>query len=148
MYLGSSLRVESKSYPMAGIFPVIFQLEKRPQGHGYTVVEVAGRNPFYERGIVLKGHEFHYSRVIEYRHRKGVVFSFRMGRGQGMLKGKDGISYKNVLATYTHLHAYGAPQWAEGLVRRAGRYKEERSRNVKKTRSRGGIAGKELRVVK
>lgn len=144
MYLGGSLLVDGKSYPMAGIFPVIFQLEKRPQGHGYTIVEVAGRNPFYERGIILKGHEFHYSRVIDYRYRKGVAFSFRMDRGQGMFKGKDGISYKNVLATYTHLHAYGAPQWADGLVRGAGRYKEERLRNVKKTRSRRGTPGKKL----
>ncbi|MEJ2697371.1 MAG: cobyrinate a,c-diamide synthase [Candidatus Sulfobium sp.] len=126
MYLGSSLRVDNKSYPMTGIFPVAFGLEKRPQAHGYTVVEISRRNPFYERGIVLKGHEFHYSAVIDYRYTKGVTFSFRMKRGEGLIRGRDGICYKNVLATYTHLHAYGAPQWADGLVQAARRYREEK----------------------
>jgi cobyrinic acid a,c-diamide synthase len=147
MYLGSALRVDNKSYPMAGIFPVVFGLEKSPQAHGYTVVEISRRNPFYERGIVLRGHEFHYSRVIDYRHKHGVTFSFKMKRGQGLIEAKDGICYKNVLATYTHLHAYGAPQWADGLIQRASRYKEERSGNVKKGRGRKGSAGKELRGV-
>ncbi len=148
MYLGRSLRVGKRSYAMAGVFPIMFGLEEKPQAHGYTIVETSRRNPFYERGVVLKGHEFHYSRVIDYRHRKGVSFAFRMQRGQGLVDGNDGICYKNVLATYTHLHAYGVPQWADGLVQRAKRYKEERSRNVKKGRSRKGAAGKELHRVK
>jgi cobyrinic acid a,c-diamide synthase len=145
MYLGSALRIDDRTYPMAGIFPVVFGLEKKPQAHGYTVVEIRRSNPFYARGIVLKGHEFHYSRVIDYRHKTGVTFAFDMKRGQGLIEGRDGICYKNVLATYTHLHAYGAPQWADGLLQRAGRYKEERSRNVKKGRGSKGTAGKELR---
>jgi cobyrinic acid a,c-diamide synthase len=148
MYLGSALRIDNRTYPMAGIFPVVFGLEKKPQAHGYTVVEIRRRNPFYARGIVLKGHEFHYSRVIDYRHKTGVTFAFEMKRGQGLIEGRDGICYKNVLATYTHLHAYGAPQWADGLLQRAGRYKEERSRNDKKGRGSKGTAGKELRGLK
>lgn len=130
MYLGSALRVGNKSYSMTGVFPIVFGLEKKPQAHGYTVVEVNKRNPFYERGVVLKGHEFHYSRVISYQYERGITFSFRMNRGQGLIKGRDGICYKNVLATYTHLHAYGSPQWADGLVQGAKRYKEWRSLNV------------------
>ena len=32
------------------------------------------------------------------------------------MDGLDGICYKNVLATYTHLHALGCPEWAEGMI--------------------------------
>ena len=42
-----------------------------------------------------------------------------MERGTGIFKDRDGALYKNVLATYTHLHALGTPEWARALVRNA-----------------------------
>jgi cobyrinic acid a,c-diamide synthase len=130
MYLGKELLLDGKTYPMAGVFPLKFRLEKRPQAHGYTIVEVDRQNPFYAPGTILKGHEFHYSRVVESAGREGINFSFRMRRGQGIEKKLDGICYKNTLATYTHVHAYGAPEWAESLVRQALLYKTERKKSV------------------
>jgi cobyrinic acid a,c-diamide synthase len=47
-----------------------------------------------------------------------------MRRGVGIEKDKDGILYRNVLATYTHIHALGTPEWAEALVRNALKYKK------------------------
>ena len=131
MYLGKSVVLDKKRYPMVGVFPITFCLEKKPQAHGYTVVEVSGKNPFYAKGTLLKGHEFHYSRVADCRNKDGVTFSFMMKRGQGIKQKSDGVCYKNVLATYTHLHAYGAPEWAEGLVKRATLYKKEKDKGVK-----------------
>ncbi|MDP3112091.1 MAG: cobyrinate a,c-diamide synthase, partial [Thermodesulfovibrionales bacterium] len=64
MYLGESLVLKGKKYPMAGIFPVKFSLEKKPQAHGYSIVEVQNDNPYYGKRTEIKGHEFHYSRVI------------------------------------------------------------------------------------
>lgn len=133
MYLGKSLVVEGKAYPMAGVFPVSFTLEKKPQAHGYTVVKVTGANPFFKRGTVLRGHEFHYSKVTTNKHliksdKKGAVppcdkelvtFAFKMQRGEGIAGGKDGLCYKNVFATYTHLHALGAPEWVKGMIKAA-----------------------------
>ncbi len=129
MYLGSALVIDNKRYPMTGIFPITFSLEKKPQAHGYTVVEVAAVNPFYRKGTVLKGHEFHYSRVNRFAKEKGLTLSFAMERGQGIMNKQDGLCYKNVLATYTHLHAYGAPEWADGLVRRALSYKKQKMKH-------------------
>jgi cobyrinic acid a,c-diamide synthase len=123
MYLGKALLLGGKKYSMAGIFPVEFCLEKKPQAHGYTIVETTAANPYYPEGILLKGHEFHYSRVIV-SEMKGLTFSFRMKRGQGIIDKMDGLCYKNVLATYTHLHALGSPEWAHGLIRQAYSYKE------------------------
>jgi cobyrinic acid a,c-diamide synthase len=136
MYLGRGLLLGTKKYPMAGIFPLSFCLEKKPQAHGYTVVEVMGDNAFYEKGTVLKGHEFHYSRAIDAEEKEGVGFSFRMKRGQGITEKRDGICYRNVLATYTHLHAYGAPEWAAGLMKQAALYRKERSKGVCEKRNR------------
>ncbi|SHJ56655.1 hydrogenobyrinic acid a,c-diamide synthase (glutamine-hydrolysing) [Desulfatibacillum alkenivorans DSM 16219] len=121
MFLGKELVLEEERYPMAGILPIVFGLSKKPQGHGYTVVKVDGTNPYYESGTQLKGHEFHYSSVLEFNGKESDL-AFSMVRGRGLYNGRDGMIYKNVLATYTHIHALGAPQWAEGLVRLAAVY--------------------------
>jgi len=121
MYLGEQLVLESKSYPMVGILPVSFDFYKRPQGHGYTIIKVEGQNPYFEVGSEIKGHEFHYSRVSQRDSQKSELV-FRMQRGAGIEKDRDGILYKNVLATYTHVHALGTPGWAPALVRNAAKY--------------------------
>ena len=124
MYLGEELVLDEKSYPMAGVLPVVFGFSKKPQGHGYTIVVVKEKNPYFEVGAELRGHEFHYSRVLQWRGAaKDLVFS--MQRGTGFIDNKDGVRYKNVLATYTHLHALGSPAWAEAMVRNAIAYKNK-----------------------
>jgi cobyrinic acid a,c-diamide synthase len=119
MYLGEALVLDRKTYPMAGIFPLRFSLEKKPQAHGYTMMKVTGANPFYTKGTLIRGHEFHYSRVISPLKKKDLKFAFRMERGEGIMDGQDGICYKNVIATYTHLHALGCPEWADGMMQQA-----------------------------
>jgi len=46
-----------------------------------------------------------------------------MKRGTGFTHKRDGVSYKNVLATYTHIHALGTPSWATALVQNARAFK-------------------------
>ena len=126
MYLGEELVLEEKTYPMVGVLPLTFDFYSRPQGHGYTVVTVENENPYFEIGTEIRGHEFHYSRVLKWSGaEKDLVF--RMQRGVGITKDKDGICYKNVLATYTHIHALGTPQWALALVRNAIVYQHKKA---------------------
>ena len=117
MFLGEALKLE-RTYPMAGVLPVVFGFSTRPQGHGYTIAIVNRENPYFSAGKELKGHEFHYSRVIEWRG-NDTDLVFTMQKGRGIVNGKDGICIGNVLATYTHLHALGCPEWAAALVRLA-----------------------------
>ena len=127
MYLGEALEVEGRRHAMAGVLPVAFALFKRPQGHGYTVLSVEGENPYYPAGAEIRGHEFHYSRVVRWGGRDRDLV-FRMQRGAGIRAGRDGILYKNVLATYTHIHALGTPDWAAGLVRNAAAYRSRKKK--------------------
>ncbi len=126
MYLGEALVLGNSTYAMAGIFPLRFSLEKKPQAHGYTIARIERANPFYKRGTVLKGHEFHYSAVSLSKKRSKMQFAFKMERGEGITAQQDGICFKNVLATYTHLHALGSPEWAEGMVQVARKYGKSR----------------------
>jgi cobyrinic acid a,c-diamide synthase len=123
MYLGEKLVLEGNAYPMAGILPVAFDFYKKPQGHGYTIVTVEGENPYFDVGTEIRGHEFHYSRVSHWTGGENDLV-FRMKRGVGIDKDRDGILYKNVLATYTHVHALGTPGWAPALIRNAIQFKK------------------------
>ncbi|HWR59651.1 MAG TPA: cobyrinate a,c-diamide synthase, partial [Thermodesulfovibrionales bacterium] len=127
MYLGEGLILGGKTYPMTGIYPLHFSLEKKPQAHGYSTMEVVGKNPFFREGVNLRGHEFHYSKPFNAGEQlRNFSYAFRMKRGQGLYEKMDGICYKNVLATYTHLHAYGAAEWVEGMLRQAEAFKKTR----------------------
>jgi cobyrinic acid a,c-diamide synthase len=124
MYLGRELEIEGKTYPMTGVLPIVFGLSKKPQGHGYTISEVDGKNPYFKVGTELKGHEFHYSKVLQWDGKdKDMVLS--TNRGPGFTNKRDGICYKNVFATYTHIHALGTPAWADAMVRAAETYKKQ-----------------------
>jgi cobyrinic acid a,c-diamide synthase len=124
IYLGRSLKVDERTYPMTSVLPVDFVLEKRPQAHGYTILEVRGPNPFLEKGVVIRGHEFHYSRIANLDDLPPMAYY--MERGAGINSTEDGLVYKNVLACYTHLHALGTPQWAEAVVGMAREYKKRK----------------------
>jgi len=124
MYLGEELVLENKSFPMVGVLPLSFDFYPRPQGHGYTLVTVENENPFYAVGSEIRGHEFHYSRVLQWNGDEQDLV-FHMQRGVGITSDRDGLCYKNVLATYTHIHALGTPQWAQAMVRNAITYKKK-----------------------
>ncbi|MBW1916967.1 MAG: cobyrinate a,c-diamide synthase [Deltaproteobacteria bacterium] len=124
MYLGESLVLAGQTYPMAGVLPLSFKLGKRPQGHGYTIAAVEGPNPFFPVGTQLRGHEFHYSRVINSQI-KPEDMVFRLQRGQGIIEQRDGVCYKNVLATFTHIHALGTAGWAEAVVHQALKFRDQ-----------------------
>jgi len=118
IYLGEALIVNKNTYPMVGALPLRIVLEDRPQGHGYTILEVTKKNPYYEVGEVLRGHEFHYTRALLSRS-EDIKPAFKVLRGYGLDGRKDGLCKKNLLATYTHVHAAGNPLWAERFFKAA-----------------------------
>jgi cobyrinic acid a,c-diamide synthase len=125
MYLGQTLIYQGGTYPMVGVLPLAFVLEKKPQGHGYTTLKVQKDNPYFSVGTVLKGHEFHYSRVLDWDSTR-IAPVFKMVKGFGLDGQGDGILYKNVLASYSHLHALGTSEWAQALWEQASRFQTVR----------------------
>ncbi|MGI9951736.1 cobyrinate a,c-diamide synthase [Moorellaceae bacterium AZ2] len=115
MYLARRLYWEGKGYEMVGALPLDVQMEKKPQGHGYTVLEARAGNPFFVPGAHVKGHEFHHSRVVNLEREK-VGFAYRVLRGRGVEDGFDGIIYRQILASYNHLYAPAHPDWAPNFV--------------------------------
>lgn len=117
MYLSRVLRAESEEYPMVGALPVDVEQTGKPQGHGYVEARVDSANPFLTEGMSLCGHEFHYSRVTGGTEEVRTVFA--LDRGVGVGSGRDGIQAEEIVASYTHLHALGVPEWGPAFVRAA-----------------------------
>ena len=53
--------------------------------------------------------------------------AYRLARGSGLGGGRDALVYRNVLASYTHLHTAGAPTWAAALAERGSPWLSQRS---------------------
>ena len=117
IYLGHSIVQEGEEFPLVGVFPVRFGMSAKPQAHGYTIFHVAKKNAFYEQGVDIKGHEFRYSKVLDWQGSPEQLI-FKMVRGRGFIDGWDGLTYNNVLALYSHIHADGTPDWAINFVNR------------------------------
>ena len=117
IYLSEAITVGGTRYPMAGIFPLEFEISDRPVGHGYTLFEVDGENPFYRKGTAVRGHEFRYARIINPEAAAGIRTVFAIRRGAGIGGGRDGMLANNCLAAFSHTHAGSAgTDWIASLA--------------------------------
>ena len=130
MYLGRSIQTSSQNFEMVGLLPLDTKMELKPQGHGYTIMEANPDQPWFEEMTEIKGHEFHNSRVINLA--PYAKFGLKVKRGYGIDGEHDGICYKNVFASYNHIHALGCPEWAEGMIRLAIRYSQAKWAQIEK----------------
>jgi cobyrinic acid a,c-diamide synthase len=124
MFLAQSIRWRGETFPMAAVLPFAVEVSGAPQGHGYVELLVDRPNPYYPVGTAIRGHEFHYSRIVAQPEMPATACA--MGRGAGAFGGRDGVLLKNVWASYTHVHAASTPEWAEGLLRAAGSHAARR----------------------
>jgi cobyrinic acid a,c-diamide synthase len=120
MLLAQAMHWKGVRYPMAGVLPVEVEMCSTPQGHGYVELEVDRPNAFFTAGYKLRGHEFHYSRVICDGELPATCCTVKRGTGLGL--GRDALISENVWASYTHLHATGTAEWSAGFLAAAHRY--------------------------
>ena len=103
-------------------------MHDKPQGHGYYRAIVDCENPYFEAGTQLNGHEFHYSSIHAFDENIKSVLS--VIRGNGCFDQRDGLIYKNVFASYLHLHALASPEWVTGMIACARKYKESKKNKI------------------
>jgi cobyrinic acid a,c-diamide synthase len=115
MYLGRRIFWQGRAYNMVGALPYDVVLEKKPQGHGYTMMKIKRENPWFPTGQCIKGHEYHHSRVVNVSPELETIM--QVERGTGLGEGRDGFVYRNTFASYNHLHAVSYPNWAQNFVK-------------------------------
>lgn len=97
-------------HPLAGVVPARAEMT-RTLTLGYRSAVTTTRSPLGPEGTVLKGHEFHYSRVSP----AGSALAMRARFGEG----HDGYATENMIATYLHYHPGGNAAPLESFATRA-----------------------------
>jgi cobyrinic acid a,c-diamide synthase len=106
---------------LCGIFPAQARLLNKRKSLGYREVTFSAATPLGPKGTVARGHEFHYS---ELEMPEAVERSYRLSRKGGADLGCEGFRYKNVLASYVHLHFGSNPRLAVNFVSFCERQRE------------------------
>lgn len=115
MYLARTLHWKGEVYNMVGALPADVVMHERPVGRGYVALELTGDAPWRTGAEqTLRGHEFHYSGLENLA--PGLKFAYRVKRGHGVDGERDGIVYRNVLASYAHLRSGAGSDWAAQFV--------------------------------
>jgi cobyrinic acid a,c-diamide synthase len=112
MYLSRSIAWQGKRAKMVGLVPADAVMYERPQGRGYVRLRHAGDFPWpvvSGTGQDVPAHEFHYSRLENLA--PDQTYAFEVLRGSGIDGAHDGLVYKNMLASYTHLRDVQAYPW-------------------------------------
>jgi cobyrinic acid a,c-diamide synthase len=128
MYLARSIGWNGRSAEMVGVIPADIIMHRHPVGRGYVHLRETGRGLWPRGGTdptaVIRAHEFHYSSVENLA--PDVEFAYEVERGHGIDGRHDGIVYKNLLASYTHLRDVGGHHWAARFVEFVRRCKTSR----------------------
>jgi cobyrinic acid a,c-diamide synthase len=110
---------DGKTHRMCSILPASSEMTKRVQALGYVDGKTRGNNSsVFPRPMGIRGHEFHYSRVLpEHDARYEMILS----RGKGIDAGKDWLVSGTTIGSYTH--AYFSREFSKSFVDAARRYK-------------------------
>ena len=121
IYLCRNATYGGKTYSLAGILPFDIGFEPHPAGHGYLDLKSTTGSPWFRKGARIKAHEFHYARPVT--PSMACTYQFDVLRGNGITGKSDGILYRNLFASFAHLHVVGNPGWAETFVSLAEGFK-------------------------
>jgi cobyrinic acid a,c-diamide synthase len=126
MYLGRSLLdLERNRYPMTGCFPLESRMLPRLKSLGYREIQLVDESPLGPAGLTVRGHEFHYSEIIEID--TSLDRTYRVTRGNAADAYREGYRFQNTLGSYMHLHFGSRPECARHFVEKCSTYGRERT---------------------
>ncbi|MHA1301989.1 MAG: Ni-sirohydrochlorin a,c-diamide synthase [Candidatus Helarchaeota archaeon] len=117
MVLGKNIIKDSNvKFQMANIFPIDIIMTKRRQGLAYVEGTTTKNHPFLPPNLLIKGHEFHYSKLDKVNN---LIFGYKINRGKGVDGSYDGICVNSSIASYLHLHIASVPNFAINFLKLA-----------------------------
>lgn len=117
-----------RDYGMVGLVPGRCMMEKSLVGMGYIEAEALDHNVILKAGQKLKGHEFHYSRLVP--DDPDFSYAFRLTRNKSGETVLDGYARENILASYLHLHFAADPRAAGRFIDCCRAYRDSLKENA------------------
>ncbi|MDD4330831.1 MAG: Ni-sirohydrochlorin a,c-diamide synthase [Methanosarcinaceae archaeon] len=108
------------TYAMVGALPGHAVMGKK-RIVSYNIGTIKKECIIGKKGNKFKGHEFHHSEIIELPEE--ASFAIKLSRGTGIKHGFDGLSVKNTLGAYAHLHGVAYRALASSLVEAARKFR-------------------------
>ena len=129
MYLCEALLDQNGNrYPMAGCFPFTTKMFSRLKALGYREITLTRHTAIGDQGMILRGHEFHYSELTA--HTPEVQNTYRISDRSGLDKPPDGYLTKRTLGSYNHLHFGSQPQAAKCFVDNCLAYQRQKEKRI------------------
>ncbi len=122
MYLTRSIEVEHRDYPMVGLYPFRTRMLSHRKALGYREVVLKKDSLLGPKGLRARGHEFHYSELIN--GTVEIADLYQVSNRKGMEVGPDGFMVYNALAGYIHFHFGSNPEMAANFVESCREYKD------------------------
>src|SRR5208283_3172271 len=102
MYLSRGIYdFEGNFFKMAGVFPFETQMNKGRLHLGYREIMLEGDCILGKTGEILKGHEFHYSEIVNSSETNRI---YSVSSRSGKPLAGDGYRLHRTLASYIHIH--------------------------------------------
>ncbi len=125
MYLTDSIAdFEGNTFPMVGILHGKTLMTSKTLLN-YTISKTFKDNILTAEGCLLRGHEFHCSKIIDIS--SDAQFAYRMQQGEGIVRKQDGWIKNNILASYMHIPFIQCRQLAFNFVNACEKHKDEKA---------------------
>lgn len=108
---------EGKRCPMAGLLPFGTRMLERRKALGYTEVVLRESCLLGGEGAIIRGHEFHYSEIVEAEGIPGLLFAYGIRKRKEAPERQEGYMNGSILASYIHLHWGSNPEAAWSFVK-------------------------------
>jgi cobyrinic acid a,c-diamide synthase len=114
---------DGNTYAMADLLPFAMEMTGKLVQFGYAAVELTQDCLIGTAGTVLRGHSFHYSRIID---APPTATNYRVSYSLSGREEEEGFSAGSILASYIHVHFRTDPHIAQSFIERVREMKEKK----------------------
>ena len=113
VYLTENVLYKDRKASMVGAIDAEVVFQKKPVGHGYTILKPKAKGWWNQSAKTIKGHEFHHARIVDIRNE----CAFEVERGYGINGICDGALAGNTLASFTHIWSLSNPEFFKSWLK-------------------------------
>jgi cobyrinic acid a,c-diamide synthase len=127
MYLTKQIiDFDGQHYDMVGAIPAKCNMESKVQTVGYVEATALADSIICAKGDVLRGHEFHFSQMTNADNDELFPWAFEFKKTRTGEVYPGGYAYKNIVASYLHMHFAGNEQNARRFLTKCIIFKQGR----------------------